>query len=132
MTIQQQNIRPCFALETDTQGEDTITTIAGPSSNGVTTHLDERDNSVMLAVDGYDKDLSTGMDLTPASARRLIRDLSSVIERLDELESPEVERVARELAARPRLLGADLLMAAEDNDISAVSLTKAVAAQRGA
>ena len=73
MNTQQQTatVPTGFRVEVDTQGDDTITTIAGPSSGGVTTFIDERDGSVVLAVDGYDKDLSTGLDLTYEDARRL-------------------------------------------------------------
>lgn len=104
MNTQQQTplVPTGFHVETDGQGEDTMTTIAGPGSGGVTTYIDERDGTVVLSVDGYDKDINTGLDLRAHDARRLVRDLSNVLDLLDDLQRPEVERIARELHARGR------------------------------
>ena len=128
MSTQQQTatVPTGFRVEVDTQGDDTITTIAGPSSGGVTTFIDERDSSVVLAVDGYDKDLSTGLDLTHEDARRLARDLSAVVERLDDLQRPEVERIARELHARGKRATVDELgQRAHDAGVSVVAVMSA-------
>nr|WP_298986585.1 hypothetical protein [uncultured Micrococcus sp.] len=134
MNKQQTSTVPAgFRVEVDTQDDDTITTIAGPSSGGVTTFIDERDGSVVLAVDGYDKDISTGLDMTAHDARRLVRDLSNVLELLDDLQRPEVERIARELHARGQRATMDHLgRACDEAGVSVVAVMAAYSALRGA
>lgn len=111
MNTQQQTttVPTGFHVEVDGQGEDTMTTIAGPGSGGVTTYIDERDSTVVLSVDGYDKDINTGLDMRAHDARRLVRDLSNVLDLLDDLQRPEVERIARELHARGKRATVDEL-----------------------
>lgn len=128
MNTQQQTttVPTGFRVEVDTQGDDTITTIAGPGSGGVTTYIDERDSTVVLSVDGYDKDINTGLDMRAHDARRLVRDLSNVLDLLDDLQRPEVERIARELHARGKRATVDELgQRSHDAGVSVVAVMAA-------
>ena len=127
MNKQQTTTVPAgFHVETDGQGKDTLTTIAGPGSGGVTTYIDERDSTVVLSVDGYEKDIITGLDMRAHEARRLVRDLSNVLGLLDDLQRPEVERIARELHARGKRATVDELgQRAHDAGVSVVAVMSA-------
>ncbi|WP_298712841.1 hypothetical protein [uncultured Micrococcus sp.] len=128
MNTQQQTttVPTGFRVETDGQGEDTLTTIAGPGSGGVTTYIDERDSTVVLSVDGYEKDIITGLDMRAHEARRLVRDLSNVLGLLDDLQRPEVERIARELHARGKRATVDELgQRSHDAGVSVVAVMAA-------
>lgn len=128
MNTQQQTttVPTGFHVETDGQGEDTMTTIAGPDSGGVTAYIDERDSTVVLSVDGYDKDINTGLDMRAHDARRLVRDLSNVLDLLDDLQRPEVERIARELHARGKRATVDELgQRSHDAGVSVIAVMAA-------
>ena len=128
MNTQQQTttVPTGFHVEVDGQGEDTMTTSAGPGSGGVTTYMDERDSTVVLSVDGYDKNINTGLDMRAHDARRLVRDLSNVLDLLDDLQRPEVDRIARELHARGKRATVDELgQRSHDAGVSVVAVMAA-------
>lgn len=102
-TIQQQSIRPGFTLNAATENGEDVSTIDGPSVGGVSTFATDG-GSVVVAVDGYpdaSRDGGTvGFDLTRDAARQLVSDLSAVLDLLDALDVPAVERIAAGLHAR--------------------------------
>ncbi|MCK6096199.1 hypothetical protein KZX06_09695 [Micrococcus sp. EYE_162] len=85
---------------------------------------------ITVALAGLGEGGREGVDVTPAQARQLAEGIFTVTRELDMLATPEVERVARELASRRRLLVTDLLQAADENGISAAALTEVVATYR--
>ena len=125
-TKQQQTIPAGFRTVVHVEDGDELTTIEGPTYGGVSTYLDNRDGGIVVSVDGYEKDLRTGMDMTPTEARRLVRDLSRLVESLDELAAPEVEQIARELHARGKRATVDELgQRSHDAGVSVVAVMAA-------
>ena len=101
---------PAGALEAHTlEASEPLTTMTSPSISGVSTHLDSRDGSAVLAVNGYDMAHRTGLDLTPESARRLAADLTATLSVLDRRPSLEAQRAAHELQQLgPRATATDM------------------------
>lgn len=129
----EQPIPAGFRIVTDNQDGDVLTTIEGPSSGGVTTYVDNRDGVIVISIDGYEKDTMTGMDMTRNEARRLISDLTEVVEGLEALEAPAVERIARELHALGNRATMDRLgRACDEAGVSPVAVMAAYTALQGA
>lgn len=101
---------PAGALESHTlEDSEPLAAITGPIRGGVSAHLDSRDGSAVLAVDGYDMAHRTGLDLTPESARRLAADLTATLSALDRRPSLEAQRAAHELQQLgPRATATDM------------------------
>mgnify|MGYP007009202910 CR=1 FL=1 len=81
-TTQNLTIPAGFRQVHEHDNGETFTTITGPSAGGVSTHVDARDSSVVVSVDGYDRDNNVGLDMSVATARRLHAQLGDVLNAL--------------------------------------------------
>lgn len=111
-----------YALE----DSEPLTTMTGPIRGGVSAHLDSRDGSAVLAVDGYDMAHRTGLDLTPESARRLAADLTATLSALGRRPSLEAQRAALELQQLgPRATATDMQRIATAAGVPAAAVADA-------
>lgn len=119
--------RPGFTpvtLQFTPDDPETFVSYQGPQHGHVSTFLGDG-GAVVVALDGLGNG-NEGMDLDMRQARALYRDLGRVLERLDDLQRPEVERIARELHARGKRATVDELgQRSHDAGVSMVAVMAA-------